>query len=36
MALDAPLQVRGPGATALCTAHLGAADGHRAVELSKK
>ncbi len=36
MALDAPLQVRGPGATALCTAHLGTTDGHRAVELSKK
>jgi flagellar motor switch/type III secretory pathway protein FliN len=36
MALDAPLQVRGPGATKLCPAHLGAADGHRAVELSKQ
>jgi flagellar motor switch/type III secretory pathway protein FliN len=36
MALDAPLQVRGPGATPLCTAHLGAADGHRAVEMSKQ
>lgn len=35
MALDAPLQVRGPGGAALCTAHLGATDGHRAVELSK-
>jgi flagellar motor switch/type III secretory pathway protein FliN len=36
MTLDAPLQVRGPGATAICAAHLGALDGHRAVELSKQ
>jgi flagellar motor switch/type III secretory pathway protein FliN len=36
MALDAALQVRGPGAGAVCAAHLGALDGHRAVELSKQ
>ena len=36
MALDAPLQVRGPNAAAVCAAHLGAVEGHRAVELSKQ
>lgn len=34
MALDAPLHVHGPGAAPLCAAHLGAAQGRRAVELA--
>ncbi|WP_332879675.1 FliM/FliN family flagellar motor C-terminal domain-containing protein [Massilia sp. S19_KUP03_FR1] len=35
MRLTTPLQLRGPGGTALCAAHLGAQDGQRAVELTR-
>lgn len=34
MRLDAPLQLRGPDNNLICAAHLGSADGQRAVELS--
>ena len=36
MALDAPLRVHGPDAAPLCAAHLGSADGRRAVELTSQ
>jgi hypothetical protein len=36
MALDAPLRVHGPDGAPLCAAHLGGADGLRAVELARE